>query len=80
MLILQQVTYLYFYQENQWKKANMTLGFKNNHTVIFDKSIWLLVTKSGHYAIPTNAYKTILKNVTSGVNTKATLVSTKNNK
>ena len=51
------------------KKANMTIDFKNDHTVIFNQSIQLLVTKSGHYAIPINPYKTIPNNVTSGVNT-----------
>ena len=62
------------------KKANMTLNFKNNHAVIFDQPIQLIVTKSGHYAIPINPYKTILTNVTSGVNTNVTLVATENNK
>ena len=63
------------------KKANITLDFKNDHAVIFDQSIQLLVTKSGHYAIPINRYKTILNNVTSGVNaTNVTLVATENNK
>ena len=62
------------------KKANMTRDFKNDHAVIFDQSIQLLVTKSGHYAIPINAYKTILNNVTSGVNTNVTLLATENNK
>ena len=51
------------------KKANMTIDFKNDHTVIFNQSIQLPVTKSGHYAIPINPYKTIPNNVTSGVNT-----------
>ena len=30
------------------KKANMTLDFKNDHAVIFDQLIELIVTKSGH--------------------------------
>ena len=51
------------------KKANMTIDFKNINTVIFNQSIQLLVTKSGHYAIPINPYKTIPSNVTPGVNT-----------
>ena len=59
------------------KKANMNLDFKNDHTFIFDQSIQFLVAKLGHYAIP---YKTILNNVTSGVNTNVTLVATENNK
>ena len=50
------------------KKANITLDFKKDRAVIFDQSIQLLVTKSGHYAIPINLYKTILNNVTSRVN------------
>ena len=58
------------------KKANMKLDFKNDHAFIFDQSIQFLVTKLGHYAIP---YKTILNNVTSGVNTNVTLVATENN-
>ena len=58
----------------------MTLDFKNDHAGIFDQSIRLLVTKSGHYAIPINPYKTILSNVTSGVNTNVTLLATENNK
>ena len=62
------------------KKGNMTLDFKNDHAVISDQSIQLLVRKSGHYAIPINPYKTILNNVTSGVNTNVTLLATENNK
>ena len=62
------------------KKANMTLDFKNDHAVIFDQSIQLIVTKWGHYAIPIKPYKTILNNVTSGVNINVTLVVTVNNK
>ena len=62
------------------KKANMTLDFKNDHAVIFDQSIQLIVTKWGHYAIPIKPYKTILNNVTSGVNINVTLVATVNNK
>ena len=42
------------------KKA-ITLDYKNDHAVIFDQSIQLIVTKSGHYAIPINPYKIILK-------------------
>ena len=38
------------------------------------------MTKSGHYAIPVNPYKTIMSNITSGVNTNITLVATENNK
>ena len=30
------------------KKSNMTFDFKNDHAVIFDQSIQLLATKSGH--------------------------------
>ena len=60
------------------KKDNMTLEFKNDHAVIFDHSVNLTVTKSGHYGISINAYKTILKNVTSGKNMNVTL--TENNK
>ena len=56
----------------------MTLDFKNDHAIIFDESIQLIVTKSGHYAIPLNPYKTILNNVTSGVNTNVTFVATEN--
>ena len=58
------------------KKANIAL----DHAVIFDESIQLIVTKSGHYAIPINLYKSIRNNVTSRVNTNVTLVATKNNK
>ena len=55
------------------KKDNMTLEFKNDHAVIFDHSVNLIVTKSGHYGISINAYKT-----TSGKNMNVTL--TENNK
>ena len=58
----------------------MILDFKNDHAIIFDESIQLIVTKSGHYAIPVNPYKTILNNVTSGVNTNVTFIATENNK
>ena len=40
------------------KKDNMTLDFKNDHAVIFDHSVNLIVTKSGHYGI----YKCISNN------------------
>ena len=46
------------------KKANMTLDFKNDHAIISDKLIQLLVAKSGHCAIPTNPYKTICTSCT----------------
>ena len=62
------------------KKANMTLDFKNDPAVIFDQLVQLLVTRPGHYAIPINPYKTIPNDVTSGVNTNATLVATENYK
>ena len=42
------------------KKANMILDFKNDHAVFFNQSIQVLKTKSGHYTIPINPYKTIL--------------------
>ena len=38
------------------------------------------MTKSGHYTIPINPYKTTLNNVTSGVKANVTLVATENNK
>ena len=60
------------------KKANMTLDFKNDHAVIFDQLVQLLVAKPGHYAVLINPYKTIPNNVTSGVNTNVTLVATEN--
>ena len=60
------------------KKANMTLDFKNDHAVIFDQSIQLIVTKSGQYPFPINPYIAILNNVTSGVNTNVTLVAIEN--
>ena len=44
------------------KKTNMTLDFKNDHAASL---INQLVTKSGHYTIPINPYKTTLNNVTS---------------
>ena len=60
------------------KKANMTLDFKNDHAVIFDQSIQLIVTKSGQYPILINPYIATLNNVTSGVNTNVTLVAIEN--
>ena len=62
------------------KKANMTLDFKNNHPIIFDQSIQLIKTKSGHCAIPINLHKAILNNATLRVNTNVTLVATEDNK
>ena len=59
------------------KKA-MTLDFKNDHAVIFDQLIQLIVIKWGHYAMPINPYT--LNNETSGINTNVTLVPTENNK
>ena len=60
-------------------KANMTLNFKNDHEVIFDQPIQLLLTKLGHYATPINPYQTIGNNINPGVNTNVTLVATENN-
>ena len=58
------------------RKSMKKLDFKNGHVVILDQSIQLIVWL---IAIPISPYKTILNNVTSGVNTNVTLVATGNN-
>ena len=60
-------------------KGNMTLNFKNDHEVIFDQPIQLLLTKLGHYATSINPFQTIGNNINPGVNTNVTLVATENN-
>ena len=62
------------------KKANMILDFKNYHAVIFDQSIHLLVTKSGHGDMLINPYKTFLNSINLRVNVNVSLVATENNK
>ena len=57
------------------KKANMTLGFKDNYAVTFDQSIHLLQTKSGYYTMPINPYKTIVNNVNVKSKSKCNLSS-----
>ena len=58
------------------KTANMTLHFKNDNAIIFGESEQLIVTKSGHYAIPISPYNKILNNVTDGNNANITLIAT----
>ena len=53
----------------------MTLHFKNDNAIIFGESEQLIVTKSGHYAIPISPYNKIL-NVTDGNNANITLIAT----
>ena len=62
------------------KKLDMTLDFKNDNALVFDESIQLIVTKSGHYARPITRYKTILNNVVIGVNKNVTVLATDTNK
>ena len=53
------------------KKANMTLDFKNDNAIVFGESVKLRTTKSH--------YKTVLNNLTTGINTKITLITTQTN-
>ena len=61
------------------KKADMTIDFKNDAT-LFGESVKLITTKSGHYTIPISPYKTVLNNLTTGINTNITLITTQTNK
>ena len=54
------------------KTVNMTLDFKNNNEFIFDEPEKLIVTKSGHYALPINPYSKILNSVVAGTNPNIT--------
>ena len=64
------------------KKADMRLAldFKNDAAIIFCESIQLIVTMSGHRAIPVCWYNTILTNVTTGAKQTVTLVISDTNK
>ena len=62
------------------KKADVTLDFKNDNAIVFGESVKLITTKSGHYTIPVSTYKTVLNNLTTGVNTNITLATTQTNK
>ena len=61
------------------KKADMTLNFKNDNAIVFGESVKLITTKSGHYTIPILPYKTVLNNLTAGINTHITLITTQTN-
>ena len=60
------------------KTANMTLDFKNDYGVIFGGSEKLIVTKSGHYALPTRPHSKIFNNVVTGANPNIILVTVTN--
>ena len=62
------------------KKTDMTFDFKNDNAIIFGESVKLITTKSGHYTIPISPYKTVLNNLTTGINTNITLITTQTNK
>ena len=62
------------------KKADMALDFKNDNAIVFGESVKLITTKSGHYTIPISPYKTVLNNLTTGINTNITLIPTQTNK
>ena len=58
------------------KTSNMPLDFKNDNAVIFGEPEQLIVTKSGHYAIPISPYNKILNIVTNGSNVNVTMIAT----
>ena len=62
------------------KEADMTLNFKNDNAMVFGESVKLITTKSGHYTIPISAYKVVLNNLTTGINTNIALITTQTNK
>ena len=62
------------------KKNDMTLDFNNDNAVVFGESVKLIITKSGHYTIPVSPYKTILNNLTTGISTNITLITTQTDK
>ena len=62
------------------KKTDMTFDFKNDNAIVFGESVKLITTKSGHYTIPISPYKTVLNNLTTGINTNITLITTQTNK
>ena len=49
---------------NSMKKANMTLNFEEDTIIAFGESVNLIVTKTGHYAVPITNNKRILNDVT----------------
>ena len=60
------------------KTANMMLGFKSDKATIFDEPEKLIVTKSGHYSLPTQPYSKILNNIVTGKNPNITLITISN--
>ena len=58
------------------KTAKIILDLKNNNAIIFGEPEQLIVTKSGHYAIPISPCNKILNNVTNGSNANVTLIAT----
>ena len=62
------------------KKVDMTLDLKNDNAIVFGKSVKLITTKSSHYTIPISPYKTVLNNLTTGINTSITPITTQTNK
>ena len=61
------------------KKANMKLTFKSDNAIVFGESVTLIKTKSGFYTIPISPYKTVINNLTTGINTNITLITTQTN-
>ena len=62
------------------KKADRTLDFKNDNAIVFGESVKLITTKPGHYTISISPNKTVLNNLTTGISTNITLITTQTGK
>ena len=51
------------FSKSSMKRANMKLNFQNDTISIFDENIPLIITSSGHYAIPITKAKQLINNL-----------------
>ena len=65
--------------QKSMEKAGMTLDFKSDNAVVFGESVKLITTKFGHYTIPVSPHKTVLNNLTTGINTNIILTTIQTN-
>ena len=57
------------------KRANMTIDFENDTAFIFGYKAKLIVTKSGHYALPISPYTQLLNNLATNERIHITLTT-----
>ena len=61
------------------EKGDMAFDFKNDNAIVFGESVKSITTKLGQYTVPKSPYKTVLNNLTTGINNNITGDSWKDN-